>query len=251
MTALVYAIVHSADAGWAAGSTLVALAAAALLLALLVARERGAAQPIVPLRLLADRERACAYASRFAYLGGMLGFWFFVTQYLQGAKGYGPLAAGLAFLPATAPNVATALAVPRLTRRIGNAPLLVGALALSVAAMAWLARIGPDTPYLTGIAPPMLLLGIGQGASLAPLTAAGMARVADRDAGAASGVISSVHQLGGSLGLSVLVAVAAAGGTSAALTGATGFLALALAIALGAVPMRRPIRSAYRREQPE
>jgi predicted MFS family arabinose efflux permease len=196
-----------------------------------VAHERRAAQPVVPLRLLADRERAAAYASRFAYLGGMLGFWFFVTQFLQGVKGYSPLEAGLAFLPATAPNVAAALAVPRLTRRFGNGRLLAGALVLTVAGMAWLAQLDAGTPYATGIALPMLLLGLGQGASLAPLTATGVARVADADAGAASGLVATAHQLGGSFGLGVLVAVHAGHGTGGALWAATGFLVLALVLA--------------------
>jgi EmrB/QacA subfamily drug resistance transporter len=235
MTALVYGIVHSADAGWRDARTLATVAGGLAVLAAVVAHERRAAQPVVPLRLLADRERAGAYASRFAYLGGMLGFWFFVTQFLQGVKGYSPLEAGLAFLPATAPNVAAALAVPRLTRRFGNGRLLAGALVLTVAGMAWLAQLDAGTPYATGIALPMLLLGLGQGASLAPLTAAGVARVADADAGAASGLVATAHQLGGSFGLSVLVAVFAARGYGGALAAGTGFLVLSLGVAVACV----------------
>jgi hypothetical protein len=74
----------------------------------------------MPLRLFASRERAGAYGGRILYLGAMLGFWFFLTQYLQGVYGYSPLAAGVAFLPMTLANFAVALAVPQLTRRLGK-----------------------------------------------------------------------------------------------------------------------------------
>jgi sugar phosphate permease len=78
--------------------------------------------------------------------------------------------------------------------------------------MAWLACIGPDSNYVTHVALPMALLGIGQGISLSPLTVAGMAGVPARDAGAAAGVVNSAHQLGGSIGLAVLVVVFASNG---------------------------------------
>jgi predicted MFS family arabinose efflux permease len=140
----------------------------------------------------------------------MAPFWFFTTQFLQSVAGYSPVQAGLAFLPTTVVNFAAAIAVPRLTRRIGNATLLAGSLAVSVMGMVWLGRLSADTPYLTGIALPMILIGAGQGGALGPLTAAGIAGVAPEDAGAAGGVTNVAHQLGGSLGLGILVAVYAA-----------------------------------------
>jgi predicted MFS family arabinose efflux permease len=128
MTALVYGLVRSADAGWSDGGTIAALAAGVLLLALFVVNERRATQPIMPLRLFAGRERAGAYAGRILFLGAMLGFWFFITQYLQIVSGYSPLQAGIAFLPMTVVNFAVAIVVPRLTHRFGNALLLAGGL---------------------------------------------------------------------------------------------------------------------------
>jgi sugar phosphate permease len=109
--------------------------------------------------------------------------------------------------------------------------------------MLWLSRMSADTPYLTGVALPMLLIGLGQGAALGPLTAAGITGVAAEDAGAASGVVNVAHQLGGSLGLAIMVTVFAAVGLGAiegqellahriggALTAGTVMLALALAV---------------------
>jgi predicted MFS family arabinose efflux permease len=251
MTALGYGIVRSADAGWSDALTLITLAASVLLLALFVANERRAAQPIMPLRLFSSRERAGAYAARLLFLGAMAPFWFFTTQFLQNVAGYSPVQAGLAFLPTAVVNFAAAMAVPRLTRRFGNAAVLAAGLAISLIGMAWLGRLSAGTPYLTGIALPMILIGAGQGLALGPLTAAGIAGVDPEDAGAAGGVTNVAHQLGGSLGLGVLVAVFAAADSStlhgaellahrigASLTVGAGLLALALVIALAVRPHR-------------
>jgi EmrB/QacA subfamily drug resistance transporter len=254
MTLLVYGIVHSADAGWGDPVTLASLVLGIASLAAFVGVERRSAQPIMPLRLFASAERSGAYASRILFLGGMLGFWFFITQYLQTVKGFSPLEAGLGFLPTTVANVVVAIGVPRLTRRYGNGPLLAVGVAVTAVGMFWLSRLSAGTPYLTDIALPMLLIGAGQGAALSPLTAAGIAGVRDDDAGAASGVVNVAHQLGGSLGLGVLVTVFAAAGNAAlrgdvllshqvsvALTAGTAMLVMAfiLVVTLIVSPRRR------------
>lgn len=214
MTALVYGIVHSADAGWSNPVTVAALTVGVLLLAFFVFNEWRSEQPIMPLRLFANRERVGAYIGRILFLGAMMGFWFFITQFLQGVSNYSPLEAGLAFLPMTVANFVMAMAVPRFSRRFGNPRLLAGGVTLTMIGMFWLSRLSADTYYLTGIALPMILIGIGQGGSLGPLTAAGIAGVASKDAGAASGLVNVAHQLGGSLGLGILVTVFAAAGSS-------------------------------------
>jgi len=135
----------------------------------------------------------------------MAPFWFFTTQWLQNVAGYSPVEAGVAFLPVTLVNFAAAMAVPRLTRRYGNPTVLVGGLGISVVGMLWLSRLGAGTPYLTGVALPMILIGAGQGGALGPLTAGGIAGVATEDAGAAGGVTQVAHQIGGSLGLEIAV----------------------------------------------
>jgi EmrB/QacA subfamily drug resistance transporter len=212
MFALVYGIVRAAESGWTESITLVSLATGIVLLILFVVNESRAAQPILPLRLFASRERSGAYAARMLFLGGMVGFWFFTTQYLQGVMGLRPLEAGLAFLPTTIPNFIVALMVPRLTRRFGNARVLAAGLAIAAAGVAWLGQVSAGTPYFTGVALPMVLIGIGQGGVLGPLTVAAVAGVRGGDAGAASGVVNVAHQLGGSLGLGVLVVVFEAAG---------------------------------------
>jgi EmrB/QacA subfamily drug resistance transporter len=227
MTALVFGMVHSATAGWADAVTLGTLGAGVLLIGLFLVDQARARQPIMPLRLFASRERVGAYASRIFFLGAMMGFWFFMTQFLQEVLGFSPFEAGLAFLPMTMANLAVALAVPRLTRRLGNGRLLAGGLLLTLAGMAWLSRLAAGTDYIYGVALPMVLIGAGQGATLSPLTAAGIAGVAHEDAGAASGLVNVTHQLGGSLGFGILVAVfAAAGGAQNLTVGAAAALAI-------------------------
>lgn len=237
MVGLVYAIVRGAEgAGWRDPVALGLLTGALALLAVFLRREARVQRPLLPLHLFADRGRAGAYAARFFFLGGMMGFWFFTTQYLQGVRGMSAVQAGAAYLPATLTNFAAAMAVPRLTRRFGLRAVLTTGLSLSVAGVAWLAHLDTGSSYRLGVALPMLLIGVGQGLSLSPLTVAGVAGVAPAEVGAASGVVNVVHQLGGSIGLAVLVAVSSAAGAAAppvhrfsiAFTAAATLLGLAL-----------------------
>lgn len=219
MFALVFGIVRSADEGWANPLTIVSLATAAVFLAAFIVNERHAKQPIMPLRLFADVKRTGAYVARMLFMGGMVGYFFFASRYMQEALGFTPLEAGIGYLPMTLVNFGVALTVPRLTERVGNERLLAIGLAITAVGMMLLGRITVDSTYLTGVAFPLVMIGVGQGLALSPLTVAGVAGVADEDAGAASGVVNVAHQLGLSLGLSVLVVVfAAASGTDAQAT---------------------------------
>lgn len=203
MTCLVYGIVSAANAGWGATSTVSGLIAGAVLLTLFGFHESRTPDPILPLRLFQHRVRAGAYSARLLFLGAMMSFYFFTTQYLQEVLGFSASEAGLAFLPTTLANFAAAMAIPRLTRLVGNGALLAAAMAAGCMGMVWLSGLGPDTGYLAVIMP-LLLIGLSQGACLSPLTAAAMTDVQPADAGAASGLVNVSHQLGGTLGLSVL-----------------------------------------------
>ncbi|PWC35028.1 MFS transporter [Azospirillum sp. TSO22-1] len=251
MSALVYGFIRSAQSGWSNPVTVATLAAAVLLLAFFIAHERRASQPILPLTLFASRERSGAYAARVLYLGAMVGFFFFTTLHLQEVVGYGPAMAGLAFVPATILHVPFAIAVPRLVRRFGRKPLLVVGLLVGIAGMAWLSRASADAGYVVSVALPMLLIGISQGLTLSPLTSSGVAGVVPEDAGAASGAVNVAHQLGSSVGLGVLIAVATIGSSSRAgrdltayrvamaFNAATIMLVLALIVVLATIVLHR------------
>ena len=242
MGAVVFAIIESAESGWASARVIAPAVLGAALLAALVANESRAVQPIMPLQLFADRERSGAYATRFVYLGAMIGF-FFTTQLLPDGFGFTPLRAGLAFLPMTVVNFVVALTVPRLERFASNSTLLIAGVAITLTGMAWLSRVGIGDTYLTGVAMPMVLIGIGQGLAFAPMTNSGIARVGAADAGAASGLLNTSHQLGMATGLGVLVTLSAGATSEAgaaavfdhvgtALKGASAFLAAPLLVVL-------------------
>jgi MFS family permease len=249
--ALVFGIVHSADAGWTDPVTIGALALGIALVAVFVANQHRAAEPLMPLRLFADRVRAGAYTARFLFNGVLVSFFFFMTQYLQGVSGFTPLEAGLAFLPVTAAAFAAAAATSRLTRRFGNAVLPIAGCATMLIGTAWMTRASATTAYALGIALPMIVFGIGQGFGLSTLTTAGMSQVAPRDAGVAGGLVNVAHHLGGALGLGVLVTVFDAAGAgahgpdllahrvSASLSAASVFLVLALVVTVVSRPRRR------------
>lgn len=211
MSALVFGIVQSAVSGWGHALTLEALGVGVVLLAIFVWIERRAKQPIMPLRLFVSKERSGAYLVRVLFLGANVGFFFFSTQYMQTVRGFAPALTGLAFLPAMVANFLVAVSVPKLIRRVGAGTVLMGSIALGLIGMVWLSRVSSDTSYLGGLLLPMLLIGIGQGGAMGPLTMSGVAGVAIQDAGAASGLVNAAHQLGSSLGLGVQIAATAFG----------------------------------------
>jgi predicted MFS family arabinose efflux permease len=246
MTAVVYGFVGAASNGWGDRVTVASFSAGIALLVAFIINEMRAEQPITPLRLFASRERSGAYLARVLVVGGMFSMFFFLTQFLQGVLGYNPLQAGLAFLPMTAVMFSMVQVVPRLTARVGAMPVLLGGLTLALTGMLWISRLSDTTEFFPAIAVPLVLLGSGMGMALTPLTGAGIAGVAADDAGAASGVVNVAQQLGGSLGLGILVTVfagaeradggssthALAHAVSSALTGSAILLALALTVVL-------------------
>ncbi|MGH9017745.1 MAG: MFS transporter, partial [Acidimicrobiales bacterium] len=235
MSALVYGFVRAAADGWGDRLTVVAFVTAATLLAVFFVTEVRAEQPITPLHLFSSRQRAGAYVVRVLVVSGMFAMFFFLTQFLQGARGFSAIEAGLAFLPVTAVMFVASRMAPRIAPRVGDGRLLTVGVFTALVGMAWLGRITETTPYFPGIALPMLLLGLGIGTALTPLTTAGVAGVAPEDAGAASGLVNVAQQLGGSLGLGILITVFSAASRAATVhpVGATVALQARHELALG------------------
>ncbi|WP_406432300.1 MFS transporter [Streptomyces sp. NBC_00631] len=194
-------------------------------------------------------QRSGAYVTRMLYMGAMIGF-FFTAQFVQSVYHWTPLQAGLAFLPMTLVNFVFAVRVPRLLERFGRPQVLAAGVVLTTVGMAWLSRLDLHTPYVTGVALPMVIIGAGQGLALAPMTSSGVDGVAPEDAGAGSGLVNTVHQIGSALALSILTAVAATVSTAheaadiaarsgTALTGSAVLLALAVAtVSILILPVR-------------
>jgi EmrB/QacA subfamily drug resistance transporter len=240
VVALVYAFIRAADAGWGDRVTLAALAAGVLLLAAFLVVEARAEQPVVPLRLFADRARAGSYLNMLLLAAAMFGMFFFLVQFLQNSLGFSPLGAGLAFLPLTGPLFAVARLAPRLVARFGTRRLMLTGLPFIVVGMLWLTRLSAGSGYVSGALPPMILFGLGAGLVFLPLTVTILSGVGRADSGAASGVLQTAQQVGGALGMAVLVSVygtaarhgGLAHGVSVAFTVGTVFIVVALLVAV-------------------
>ncbi len=207
VASLVYGFVRAAADGWGDHLTLAAFGAAAVLLAGFLVIESRVRQPITPLRLFADASRSGSFAARLLLIAGMFGVFFFLTQFLQKVMGFSPLRAGVAFLPLTAALFGLSRTAPRLMPRLGAKPLMIIGMLPAIVSLAWLSRVSPATGYWSGVFGPMMLLGIGMGLVFVPLTTASLAGVAPADSGAASSMVNVMQQVGGALGLAVLVAV--------------------------------------------
>jgi Arabinose efflux permease len=207
MSLLVYGIVKSAESGIHDLYAQLPIAAGLLLLIIFIFNEKNAKQPIMPLRLFTHKERNAALVSRMLFLGAGVSFWFFTTQILQNVIGLTALETGFAFLPTTLANFITAMNITKFTRRFGNGRVLAVMLAINIIGLLWLSLINDHSDYLLAVCFPMILIGIGQGGSIGPLTVAGLTEVPQKDAGAASGLVNVAHQFGSSIGLAILIVI--------------------------------------------
>jgi hypothetical protein len=180
--------------------------------------ETRAPQPLLPLRIVLDRNRGGAYLSILIAGSALFGIFLFVTYYMQETLGFSPVATGLSFLPMIAlvvisSNVSNIVLMPR----VGPKPLVPLGMLLGAAGMAWLTRIGVHSTYATDVLPPLLIVGAALGMVIAPSINTGTFGVAPEDAGVASASVNTGQQLGGSIGTSLLNTVAASA-TAAYLT---------------------------------
>jgi predicted MFS family arabinose efflux permease len=193
--------------GWGNIVSIGAFAAAALLLGGFLLIETRSTQPITPLWLLRDRSRAGSYVARLLLVAGMFGSFFFLTQFIQDVLGFSPLKAGIAFVPLTGALFATSRLAPRLATRYGPKSLMITGLLPAVAGMAWLGQLTAGTTYFPGVLVPMLLLGSGMGVAFVPLTMASLGGVPPKESGAAASMVNVMQQVGGALGLAILVTI--------------------------------------------
>jgi MFS family permease len=219
---------------------------ALVLLGSFVSHERRTPHALLPMDLLRSRIRAGAVIVMALFVGAQFAFFFFTVQFMQGVLGYGALRSGFAFLPLTLLIFATSRISPRLVQRFGVQPLIVTGTVLVGAANLWLSGIDQSSTYAVHLLGPMILTGIGAGLTFMPITVAVLSDVEPRHAGSASGLLQMGQQIGGSLGLAVLVTVYAShaspgnvvAGMQQSFEAGALFLALALVVAL--VMLRRP-----------
>ncbi|WP_433627393.1 MFS transporter [Nocardia sp. CA-120079] len=207
VAALVYGFISAASHGWSDAGTDIWLAVGAVLIAAFLAIEARTAQPLLPLRLFVDRNRAAAYANMF--LGPMAGMsmFFFLTQYLQEVRGLSALATGFAFMPTALMMFTMIRLIPRLLPRFGPKPVTVIGTLLMAAGLVLLTRLTVDTAYFPMLFIAMILMGSGIGLAFSPLNVIIMSSVAPTEAGAAGGALQTLQQTGASLGLAILVTI--------------------------------------------
>ncbi|GAB3493696.1 MFS transporter [Flexivirga lutea] len=266
MTSVVYGFIRAASDGWTDGGTLAAFGLGLVLLAIFVAVELRAAAPVMPLRLFADRDRATAYLARLMLVAGSLGSFFFMSQYMQIVLGWTPWQSGVAFLPFPVTIFISSQLVARVISHHYSTKAIaaVGTL-LSTIGMLMLTTLTEHTSYLQML-PAFVVFALGNGIAFVPLTTAGLSRVQPSDTSVASGLVNVTQQLGGALGLAVLVTVFATAGKDPAVapgasqhaihtfvTGAdrgfqVGGVMLFIAFALVTMVMRRPSKDAASRD---
>src|SRR5580700_2808872 len=212
---LVYGFSNAASHSWATPSTYGFLAAGVALGVLFAAWQGRAAHPLLPPRVVLDRNRGGAYLSMLIASAGLFGTFLFLTYYLQQTVGYSPLVTGVAFLPLSgglifASNLSTIALMPR----FGPRPLITSGMAAAAGGAAWLAQLGPHTSYATGVLGPIILASAGLGLVIAPVINTGTFGVAPQDAGVASATVTVGQQLGASVGTSLLNTIFIAAVTS-------------------------------------
>ena len=209
MTLLVYGLSRAATQGWSDSVTVATLGFGAALLVLFILIELRSEQPLMPLRIFANRNRTGPYLLRMVAGATTLSVLFFLTQVVQNVLGYSPLQAGFAFLPLGAGVVITAQVTSRVVGRIGpRVPITAGALVVA-GGLAWLSRISDHASYVPDILPALIVLSVGLGLIFFPTTVVAVSGASRRESGLASAVLNVSQQLGGSIGLAVLGTVAA------------------------------------------
>jgi EmrB/QacA subfamily drug resistance transporter len=244
---IVWALIGAPDHGWGSARTIGGLALGVVLVGVLAVTETRVGHPMLRPALLRSHSRVSALVTMSAMYGGMMAMFFLMAQYLEGQLGFGPLMTGLAFLPIPLGVFAMSRFTPRLVGRFGPLPLIVVGTAGMTLAFLRLSQLDASSSYWSGSFPSLLVAGIAGGVSFMPITSVVLRGVEPEHAGSASGLLQTMQQLGGAVGLAVVTSVFAANtiggeflaGARAGFITAATLTAIALLSAL-TVAVRRP-----------
>ncbi|MGW6458675.1 MFS transporter [Streptomyces sp. NPDC055078] len=236
VVSLVYGLLQAGESGWGDVSAVGPVFLAVVLAAVFLAVESRTAEPLVPLSFLASRVRAVANATTLLFSAAFYAMAFLLMIHLQTVLGYGPLKAGVAYLPYGGGILAGMWLSSRAVLRLGLRRTLVIGFLVCGAGLLLLSGVAPSDGYASGVLPGMLITSVGCGLSLPALTLAALTGTTGEDAGLGSAVLSSVQQVGGAVGLAVLVTLAAhrsdtVSGSAGPLRAATEGFSFALTVA--------------------
>ncbi|WP_170223557.1 MFS transporter [Nonomuraea turkmeniaca] len=251
---LAYAVLQTDANAWSSARTLTLLAVAAVLLAYFALHEtRIAREPLVPIRLFQNRSLLGANVIQALRGAAMFAVFYFATLYLQGVLGYSAVVTGLAYVPLTVILIAASVLGPRLVRRFGIGLVIAAGSLVTAGGLLMFTRLSPGGTLMADVMPPLLVVGLGLGVIVVPLTTAALTGVPPSSSGVASSLLNVSAQLGGALGLAVLSAVAVratasapAGSVEGLVAGyrlgfgvAAGLMAVVVVIALAVLRNRR------------
>jgi predicted MFS family arabinose efflux permease len=234
LIALVYGFTQAAPDGyqdsahWTDPSTLIWFALAAVLLVSFVIIEARSKHPLLPLRVVLERNRGGAYLSSLITGAGLFAMFLFLGLYLQVILQFSPVQAGFAFLPFSIGIILAAGVAANLLPKVGPRPLMVPGLVAGAAGMLWLTQLEPDSNYWTAVLPAMLVMSVGMAFNFIPTATVALHGVQHHDAGVASAVINTSQQVGGSLGTAVMNTVA--------VTATSAYLAANASLGAAAMP---------------
>lgn len=211
---LTYGFNQAALQGWSDSMTITFLVLAVVLLAIFIAIEKRVKNPLMPLRVVTERNRGGSYLGSLVVGAGLFSMFLFLGLYLQVILGYSPLKSGFAFLPFTAGIIVFAGIASTLLPKFGPKPLMVPGLLAASVGLLMLTQITPETSYITHVLPSLLIMSSGMALVFIPLTSTALHAVSNHDTGVASAMVNTSQQVGGSLGTALLNTVAATATTS-------------------------------------
>jgi len=215
LVALVYGLGEAGTSGWGATNVMVALVAAAVLLGAFVLWQSKGPNPLLPLRVVRNRNRAGSFITILLAVTGMFGTFLFLTYLLQTVDHFSPLKTGIAFLPLMAFNALAATQVAsRLMPHVRTRLLVVPGLLLAALGVALFTQLTPDASYWTGVLPSELLLGFGLGLAIVPCISTATQHADPKDVGVTSAMTNTSQQIGASIGTALLNTIAAAATTA-------------------------------------
>jgi EmrB/QacA subfamily drug resistance transporter len=193
---------------WGDAQVLASLAASVALLVAFVLIERRSSRPLLPIRVLADRNRSGAYLIMLCVGTGLFGLFFFLTLFLQTVLGYSAIRTGVAYLPFPAGLVTASAVASQLVPRVGPRPLILAGAAMVAGGIFWLSKLTEHASYFSQLLGPQLVSSLGLGLVFVPLALVALHNVAEQDSGVASSLLNTAQQVGGAIGLALLGTVA-------------------------------------------